>query len=69
MNKLGLLYKVGMTSLVHHLHHMNLKNPNAVGVSHAQKKEVEEIMQFPSQMSHTKELILSEILEDEQKIL
>lgn len=56
-NKLNLLYKVGMTSFMHHLHKMNLKNPNAVGVSHAQKKEVEEVMQYPPQMSGMKELI------------
>ena len=44
VNKLNLLYKVGMTSFMHHLHKINLKNPNAVGVSHAQKKEVDEVM-------------------------
>ena len=35
VSKLSVLYKVGMTSFVHHIHKMNLKNPNAVGVSHA----------------------------------
>jgi len=43
-SKLSTLYKVGMTSYVHHLHKLNLNNPNAFGVSHAQKKEVEEMM-------------------------
>ena len=57
VNKLNLLYKVGMTSFMHHLHKLNLKNPNAVGVSHAQKKEIDEVMQYPPQMSGMKELI------------
>lgn len=51
VSQLGVLYKVGMTSYLHHLHKMNLNNPNSVGVSHAQKKEVEEEMQYPPQMS------------------
>ena len=63
-NKLSLLYKVGMTSFMHHLHKINLKNPNAVGVSHAQKKEVEEVMQYPPLMSGMKELITNELIDD-----
>ena len=65
VNKLSLLYKVGMTSFMHHLHKMNLKNPNAVGVSHAQKKEVDELMQYPPQMSGIKEIINNELIDDE----
>ena len=46
--KLGILYKVGMMSFLHHTMHRNQLQENIlVGVNHAEKQEADSGMQLP----------------------
>ena len=47
VSRLGLLYKVGMTSFLHHLDRSKLQDSNLVGINHTEKREVDEGMQLP----------------------
>ena len=67
-SKLYLLYKVSMTSFLHHLDRSQLGDCNLVGINHTEKQEVLEGMQLPLEKKRLSTCIMREVFlqEDHQ---